>query len=47
MLTEVEKLYQAGKGTILKGAQEGFAVQHPEIVLGLYAPNELTTTKPD
>jgi hypothetical protein len=44
---ETEQVYQKGKAEIIKGAQEGFAVQHPEIVLGMYGlPHELTTTSP-
>lgn len=44
---EQAKLYDKGKGVILKGAQDSFAIQHPEVVLGLYGlPNEITTTSP-
>lgn len=38
---EQAQLYEKGKSEILRGAREGFAIQHPEVVLGLYgAPNE-------
>lgn len=47
-LNEVEQLqlYEAHKEKILRGAREGFAIQHPEMVLGLYGfPDELKTVQ--
>jgi len=35
-------VFEEDKRSILKSAQQGFAEQHPEIVVGLFAPNELT-----
>ncbi len=44
---ESDKLFNAKKGIVLQAAREGLAVQHPEIVLGLYGlPGDLTTTSP-
>lgn len=39
---EQEQIFQQDREVILQGAREGFALQHPDIVLGLYGfPNEL------
>jgi hypothetical protein len=43
---EQDQIYNAKKDIILQGAREGFATQHPEIVLGLFAPTEPVTTSP-
>jgi hypothetical protein len=44
---EQEQIYDNQKEIILTGARQGFAVKHPEVVLGLYGlPNEITTTSP-
>lgn len=44
---EQDKIYENRKNIILQGAREGFALQHPEVVLGMYGlPTELVTTSP-
>jgi hypothetical protein len=40
---EQEQIYNSKKGEITKAAQTGFAIQHPEIVLGLYGLNKIST----
>lgn len=43
---EQATVFNKGKAIILKGAQDGFATQHPEAVLGLFGlPNELKTVQ--
>lgn len=44
---EQSAIYDKNKGSILKAAQQGFAIAHPEVVLGLFGlPNEITTNSP-
>jgi hypothetical protein len=44
---EQASIYDKGKGPILKAAQQGFAIQHPDVVLGLFGlPNEIKTNSP-
>lgn len=44
---EQNTIYLKGKGTILKAAQQGFAIAHPDVVLGLFGlPNEITVNSP-
>lgn len=44
---EQDSIYQKSKGTILKAAQQGFAIAHPDVVLGLFGlPNEITVNSP-
>lgn len=44
---EQASIYDKGKGSILKAAQQGFAIQHPDVVLGLFGlPNEIKTNSP-
>jgi hypothetical protein len=41
---EQETVYQAKKAIILKGAQDGFATQNPELVMRMFDPEHVTTS---